>query len=372
MHLILIIYFIIVGIPIGFFYWFGLGYEATWYGFMPGQFLKDVVLSFIYYGFHLFLLIRILTSRRKLRYIIASCLIWVIAIGGFARNATMIMQEAAEDKKQKAAHNARIHGETELSPQLKAMSISELLHPMDRYDYYDPLGERDRRRAIIDRGEAAVPELIQSLKNSDEYRVRSNAAYHLGKIGAGAVEAVPVLVSTLEDPDNHEIRRYAVSALKKIGAVPELIQALILVLKNSADVGGRRKAALELGKIGAGEAQVVPALILALEDPNKRVREDATDALGEIGPAAHEAIPFLVAAMKEGVDDQTRDSNTSLPWTLVKIGPPETVLPALLEVSSGPKGRMQSNAADALRILRSKLEAEKRRLQEKKITSPSD
>jgi len=305
MYLILLIYFIIVGIPAGFFYWFGLDFVVFMSALKTGQYSKVVMLIFVYYGFHLFLWIRVFTSRRKLLYIIASCLIWVIAIGGCARNAMIIHQEYAEKKKQKAEYQARLHGETELSPHLKAMSVNELLDSLKGLENNDWLDRRERQRAIREMGDAAIPELIQTLKNSEEARTRLEAAIVLGTIGAGAERAVPALISALEDSD-------------------------------------------------------------------KKVRHDAVVTLGKIGPAAHAAIPFLVAAMKENEGDQEHLVNSQLPWTLVKIGSPETVLPVLVEVSRGPKGKVQHTAAKALKYLREKLEAKKRGLQEKKTASPLD
>jgi len=90
--LLAIIITIFVWIPLGFFHWFGLDLEAIEHGFNQGQITKAAMWLFVYYGFHLFLLIRFLTSRRKFLYFIASCLIWVIAGGGLVRHLMMVGQ----------------------------------------------------------------------------------------------------------------------------------------------------------------------------------------------------------------------------------------------------------------------------------------
>jgi HEAT repeat protein len=90
----------------------------------------------------------------------------------------------------------------------------------------------DLARIAGDMGEKpinAVPDLIQTLQDSDSY-VRYCAASALGSIGPGAVDAVPALTLLLKD-NNQLARHETISALGEIGpgamqAVPALIQAL--------------------------------------------------------------------------------------------------------------------------------------------------
>jgi HEAT repeat protein len=115
-------------------------------------------------------------------------------------------------------------------------------------------------------GKAAVPVLIQALKDKDEV-VHSRAAGALGKIGPGAKAAAPALIATLKDKDRDSITR--------------------------------ANAALALGKIGAEAKTVVPVLTEALADKDEYVRAKAVEALGDIGPEARDAIPALRQAFKK-------------------------------------------------------------------------
>ena len=74
-----------------------------------------------------------------------------------------------------------------------------------------------------------MPALIQVLQDQDE-KVRFAAAYALGEIGEGAVNAVPALIQALQD---EHVRGNAAMALGQIGtsealkaAVPVLIKVL--------------------------------------------------------------------------------------------------------------------------------------------------
>ena len=57
-------------------------------------------------------------------------------------------------------------------------------------------------RTLVEFGEratAAVPALIDALKNDDDHDVRNNAAWALGRMGEPAAEAVPALINALSD-----------------------------------------------------------------------------------------------------------------------------------------------------------------------------
>jgi len=146
-------------------------------------------------------------------------------------------------------------------------------------------------------GEEAVPELIDTLKDSD-MSVRRYAALALGEIGPAASEASPALAAALQD-SNGDVRYAATGALGRIGpAASEAVPALTAALKDS-DVAVRRTAAESLGQIGPGASEAVPALVEALQDPDAPVHVFAAQALGRIGPGAAGAIPALRAALAD-------------------------------------------------------------------------
>ncbi len=102
--------------------------------------------------------------------------------------------------------------------------------------------------------------------------------------------AVPVLTSVLNDKE-YKVRSNAAEALVKIGpgrVVPSMIEAL-----RSPEVPIRANAAIVLGAFGPAAQGAIPALARALKDANPRVRELAGEALNRImGTGANDPITF--------------------------------------------------------------------------------
>jgi HEAT repeat protein len=69
--------------------------------------------------------------------------------------------------------------------------------------------------ALVRIGPAAVPALIEALKDKDR-NVRRAAALALGKIGPATKDAVPALIEALKDKESY-VRSAAAWALGKIG-----------------------------------------------------------------------------------------------------------------------------------------------------------
>jgi HEAT repeat protein len=206
-----------------------------------------------------------------------------------------------------------------------------------------PRGRAAALSALALFGEAAVPRLVEGLRDPDadvrvsaargigqvgreaaeastalvralrdgEPRVRFDAAVALGRVGAAARDAVPALARALTDPAG-EVRVGAALGLAGMGsaardAVPALLQAL-----RDGNVVLRMSACWALGSIGPDGRAAVPALRAALRDHNTSVRTSAASALGGIGPAAREAVPELRRLAEsdraQDLDAATRDS----------------------------------------------------------------
>ncbi len=151
-------------------------------------------------------------------------------------------------------------------------------------------GSDDQRRAaaIAHLGEyryaPSVPRLTELVRQSDP-GTRYLAAKALGQIGDEAEAAVPVLLQALRDDDMF-LRAGITGALIQIGypAVPGLTRALF-----DPSSAVKRAACKALGKIGSERA--VPALIFSLNDRNAGVRKFAREALTRIdSPAARDAL----------------------------------------------------------------------------------
>ena len=145
-----------------------------------------------------------------------------------------------------------------------------------------------RAAAIVFLGEnsyaPSVPRLTELVRQSDP-GTRYLAAKALGQIGDEAEAAVPTLLQALRDNDMF-LRAGITGALIKIGppAVPGLTNALF-----DPSNAVKRAACKALGKIGSERA--VAALQFSLKDANPGVRKFAREALERIdSPAAREAL----------------------------------------------------------------------------------
>jgi HEAT repeat protein len=137
--------------------------------------------------------------------------------------------------------------------------------------------------AITEAGEAAVPGLIESLKND---KVAFWACIVLRDMGPVAKAAAPALAEKLKDP------RPAI----------------------------RREAVLALGAIGEAAMPAVPQIVALLKDEN--AQGAATFVLGEIGKIPADAEPQIRANAKS--DDKSL-STVSL-WALARVHPEDKEL----------------------------------------------
>lgn len=121
----------------------------------------------------------------------------------------------------------------------------------------------EQRREESQAGESQVAKSQVVIQPHDTWTMRQTAVFALGRIGPAAV---PALIQTLRNPDPN-LRRQAVDTLSRIGpeaaaAVPDLIHAL-----SDPDPLVRRTAARALGQIGPAAADSVPALIRVIQEP---------------------------------------------------------------------------------------------------------
>ncbi len=126
-------------------------------------------------------------------------------------------------------------------------------------------------------GKKAVPGLLKKLQSDDTYD-RESAARFLGELGADGAAAVPTLIESLKQDPRNTVRFTVAEALGRIGptakaAVPDLIQAL----QNDTGGGVQREAAIALGLIGDGSA--LPALKDALNSSDTTIKRAAAEAI---------------------------------------------------------------------------------------------
>jgi RNA polymerase sigma factor (sigma-70 family) len=122
-------------------------------------------------------------------------------------------------------------------------------------------------------------------------------------------ELIPLLVTALRDDRASDsdkvgttaIGDYAAMALSQVG--PDVIPAVIDVLKSKGHMSAQSRAAAVLGHFGAKAKTAVPDLIAVLKDDlnaqrrldeSVELRRSIVEALGEIGPNAKSGIPLIV------------------------------------------------------------------------------
>ena len=163
------------------------------------------------------------------------------------------------------------------------------------------------------RPQRSVEALQAALQDSDE-RVRLDAYYDLGALGA---EGVPVLMAALKDESARcwqaNLERgdftnpsqlespYGLAAAGAV-AVPALVEAL-----QDGEWWLRAGAASALGCMGAEAQEAATALAAALQDDSEWVCRNAADSLGNMG-----RVSAVVPALAKALDD----SRAMTPWSL--------------------------------------------------------
>jgi HEAT repeat protein/lysophospholipase L1-like esterase len=169
-------------------------------------------------------------------------------------------------------------------------------------------------RATLGSGDpatASVSSLVAALASADP-RVRTQAAWALGRIGAGAKAAEPALAKALQDPAE-SVRLWA---------------------------------AVALGRVGPDARPAFEALAQGLDDPRENVRARSAEAIYRIGPAAERAVPLLRSAMASG-DIYVRGFAT---WYLGELGPAaRAALPEVARALPRDDGGVRTLAVRTLR-----------------------
>ncbi|MCO5168198.1 MAG: HEAT repeat domain-containing protein [Planctomycetes bacterium] len=148
------------------------------------------------------------------------------------------------------------------------------------------------------KAEAAVPALVQALKDAD-LGVASTAAASLGKVGVHSPDAVKGLLGALTG-GRQDLKPTCAEALGRIGpnagaAAPALVEAL-----GSDDFDLRREAATALGFLGPrAEAVAPPRLKGLLTDAEPRVRVAAATSLARLGDRSPELADVLGGAVQK-------------------------------------------------------------------------
>jgi HEAT repeat protein len=183
--------------------------------------------------------------------------------------------------------------------------------------------------ALVRLGPEAMPVLRQALA---EERGSETVVHVLGLIGPRAADAVPDLIALLQRGQTPtKLRSEAAFALGRIGEpVGDIVPALSVALQDSK-LEVRLQAAEALGWIGPPAREAVPALVAALKDEESKVVRKACQALSFIGDEG--AVQALMTTfLSDGVEIAAAAGRA-----LWQLGPKaEQVVPALLSAAEGP------------------------------------
>ncbi|MBI4835523.1 MAG: HEAT repeat domain-containing protein [Planctomycetes bacterium] len=187
-----------------------------------------------------------------------------------------------------------------------AAAVPELLQALkEEKEYTYPFSE-----ALQKIGLPAVKPLAGALKDEDR-KFRAKAAYVLMHLGKKSVDALPALTEALKDNDEDTLA-YVLDTLGRLGsgasaAIPELS----LVLKHKTALI-RSLAAKAIGRIRQNAYSAVPHLITGLKDADAGVRHACAEALGSLGPDASESIPALTEASNDLDESVRREAKQAL------------------------------------------------------------
>lgn len=197
-----------------------------------------------------------------------------------------------------------------------------------------------------------VSDLIERLQ-SDEPKVRYEAAISLQKLGAKAEPAIESLVSRLDDGGTagyfiipyYYIRDAAGGALVQIGkpAVPALIRAL-----DHMDPNARGVAAEALGELGpVAKDALSPLINLCRSDDDKWVRWFAVTSIAKIATDPVDVVPVLKQIVRNHSEDVL--VRTAALAAACNVDPNATnILPLLVEGLRDDDGNIVASAAGIL------------------------
>ena len=159
-----------------------------------------------------------------------------------------------------------------------------------------------------------ITELISILKHCLDKVVRRIAAYVMGEIAQGNLEAISDLLFILETTEYEDTRSRIVNTLGEIAeGNKEVISTLVYILKTTVNKETLCQAVYSLGAIAEGNKEVITLLIYILETTEDyAIRSAATNSLSEISQKNPDAITALICLLK-------RTKNIEIRWRTVCI-----------------------------------------------------
>ena len=199
-----------------------------------------------------------------------------------------------------------------------------------------------------DKNEFVVNSLLKSLRDENQY-VRRGAGWALGQLGEKGSEAETCLLAALSDVDNLVSRR-AAESLIKIGCTNELVEIYLLISLKDENEELQMQAVTLLGKLGDSSDDVVLGLLDVLEKKGIFHRVEAVKALGQVGRTSEVVINRLLEALKNDDAWQVREAAAAILGQLGQVSLP--IVAGLFNGLKDHNSRVRVSVIDALLQLR--------------------
>lgn len=206
---------------------------------------------------------------------------------------------------------------------LKALKrADELVHAWENLDAPGFI-EWHVSRALVELGEAAVPELTRALRHEDE-QIRWQAGLCLEQIGPAAIGALPELLALFADDQTSDQQRETTPAvIASMGPLAkDATDTLVGLLRQDESEETHLGCMRALAAIGpdAQQASVVLLDILRNGDLSGTLRLTAAQALSKVAPDAEPALQVLSQLLEENGDEDDI-SIADLAATISAFGP---------------------------------------------------
>lgn len=197
---------------------------------------------------------------------------------------------------------------------------------------------------------AALPLLVQTLREDESSAVRQAAAFALGAYHPPSTEAVEELMAALAGRDPR-LKTAVATTLSRLGKESgAVVQALVAAL-GAEDARTRQSALIVLERIGSSAAAQAPGAVGAVaerleKDPDERVRRFAVATLAAVGEGAQSVVPALLRAVRSDASERVREYSVG---ALKAVGSDaDRAVPVLVEALADIDWGVRAAAARAL------------------------
>lgn len=199
--------------------------------------------------------------------------------------------------------------------------------------------------AVVARGAAATPILIEALQRPQTAYLACTA---IQQIGPAAKETVPAISTLLTKTKHSQLQIAALLALASIGPAAQPAEGQIeTLLKTSQDATVPVAAAYALGSIGAKNADAT--LRAAMMKENSMLQMLAAWALAMLHPEDQASMKQAVDKLTDGLGSNDAAMRMAAVRGMRKLNaPPELVAPALVRMANDPNPDVSANVVAAL------------------------